>query len=154
MEIFLRTLLSRTLFEISYSISWNFPNYFLSLPLFSELCRCPHGWKLRDEDLYIGKAYLTLCAWHMGIWQFQTNSQEHCNKDAHGYVISDIYETNMGISRLSFIHIGVGFGVARSTVRAMPEPQSVGRVARELPRFFMYSKVFVIAKFWEFYWHK
>jgi Fic family protein len=36
MEIFLRTLLSRTLFEISYSISWNFPDYFLTLHLMFE----------------------------------------------------------------------------------------------------------------------
>lgn len=38
-----------------------------------------------------------------------------------------------------FIHIGVGFGVARSTVRAMPEPRCVGRVISRFPRFFMYS---------------
>ena len=36
MEIFLRTLLSRTLFEISYSISWNFPDYSLTLHLMFE----------------------------------------------------------------------------------------------------------------------
>ena len=48
------------------------------------------------------------------------------NKDAHGYVI-------FGLA--VYIHIGVGFGVARSTDRAMPEPQSVGRVTRRFPRF-------------------
>ena len=35
-----------------------------------------------------------------------------------------------------YVHIGVGFGVARSTVRAMPEPRCVGRVTRRFPRFF------------------
>ena len=37
-----------------------------------------------------------------------------------------------------YIHTGVGFGVARSTDRAMPEPQSVGRVTGRFPRFFLY----------------
>ena len=37
---------------------------------------------------------------------------------------------------LTHIHTGVGFGVARSTERAMSEPQSVGRVTGRLPRFF------------------
>ena len=36
-----------------------------------------------------------------------------------------------------YIHIGVGFGVARSTVRAMPEPRKVGRVTGRFPRFFV-----------------
>lgn len=36
-----------------------------------------------------------------------------------------------------YIHIGVGFGVARSTVRAMPEPRFVGRVTGRFPRFFV-----------------
>ena len=36
------------------------------------------------------------------------------------------------------IHIGVGFGVARSTIRAMPEPQQVGRVTGRFPRFFVF----------------
>ena len=33
------------------------------------------------------------------------------------------------------IHIGVGFGVARSTDRTMPEPRCVGRATRRFPRF-------------------
>ena len=37
-----------------------------------------------------------------------------------------------------YIHIGVGFGVARSTVRAMPEPPCVGRVTGRFPRFFVF----------------
>ena len=31
------------------------------------------------------------------------------------------------------LHISVGFGVARSTIRAMPEPQCVGRVTSKIP---------------------
>ena len=30
-----------------------------------------------------------------------------------------------------YIHIGVGFGVARFDKQAMPEPQNVGRVTRD-----------------------
>ena len=37
-----------------------------------------------------------------------------------------------------YIHIGVGFGVARSTIRAMPEPQDVGRVTRDSHASFLY----------------
>ena len=84
-----------------------------------------------------------------GSSKLSVNNQS--NKDAHGYVISDFYiaDDHFGSDAIivAYIHIGVGFGVARSTDRAMPEPQSVGRVARELPRFFMYRKVIVIAKF-------
>ena len=62
------------------------------------------GW-----DLYIGKAYLTLCTWRVGIWQFQTDCQEHCSKDAHGYVVSDIFlqPTIIGYTAISmsFIYI-------------------------------------------------
>ena len=36
-----------------------------------------------------------------------------------------------------YIHIGVGFGVARFDKQAMPEPQNVGRVTRRFPRFFI-----------------
>jgi len=43
----------------------------------------------------------------------------------------------------AYIHISVGFGVARSTIRAMPEPQQVGRVTGRFPRFF----VFIVAPF-------
>jgi hypothetical protein len=38
---------------------------------------------------------------------------------------------------VAYIHIGVGFGVVRSTTRAMPEPRCVGRVTDRLPRFFV-----------------
>ena len=40
-------------------------------------------------------------------------------------------------SNVIVIHACVGFGVARSTDRAMPEPQCVGRVTDRLPRFFL-----------------
>ena len=36
-----------------------------------------------------------------------------------------------------YIHIGVGFGVARFDKQAMPEPQNVGRVTGRFPRFFI-----------------
>ena len=56
-------------------------------------------------------------------------------------------------SRSSFIHIGVGFGVARSTVRAMPEPQDVGRVTSRFPRFFIHiANIILTAKFWVSAW--
>ena len=35
-----------------------------------------------------------------------------------------------------YIHIGVGFGVARFDNWAMPEPLRVGRVTGRFPRFF------------------
>ncbi|MBR0263855.1 MAG: hypothetical protein IJQ60_08220 [Prevotella sp.] len=35
-----------------------------------------------------------------------------------------------------YIHIGVGFGVARFDKQAMPEPRDVGRVTGRFPRFF------------------
>lgn len=35
----------------------------------------------------------------------------------------------------------MGFGVARSTTRAMPEPRCVGRVTDRLPRFFLYISI-------------
>ena len=35
-----------------------------------------------------------------------------------------------------YIHIGVGFGVARFDKQAMPEPLKVGRVTRRFPSFF------------------
>ena len=41
-------------------------------------------------------------------------------------------------SIIVYIHIGVGFGVARSTIRAMPEPQDVGRVTRDSHASFLY----------------
>ena len=45
-----------------------------------------------------------------------------------------------------YIHIGVGFGVARSTDRAMPEPQSVGRVTGRIPRSFLYISMIIFMK--------
>ena len=47
-----------------------------------------------------------------------------------------------------YLHTGVGFGVARSTDRAMPEPQSVGRVTDRLPRFFLYMSNNLNNEFW------
>ncbi len=38
-----------------------------------------------------------------------------------------------------YIHIGVGFGVARFDKQAMPEPLSVGRVTGDSHASFMYS---------------
>ena len=67
--------------------------------------------------------------------------KEQSNNDAHGYVVFDtiLMTTIVGFKVIVvvYIHIGVGFGVARSTIRAMPEPQQVGRVTRGLPRFFL-----------------
>ena len=40
------------------------------------------------------------------------------------------------IRRLSYMHIGVGFGVARFDKQAMPEPLRVGRVTVRFPRLF------------------
>ena len=78
------------------------------------------------------------------------------NKDAHGYVISDklvLQKAKIGYDAVDvvYIHIGVGFGVARSTTRAMPEPRCVGRVARRFPRFFVFiaTLIYLIANFWE-----
>ena len=79
-----------------------------------------------------------------GSSKLSVNNQS--NKDAHGYVISDFYiaDDHFGSDAIivAYIHIGVGFGVARSTDRAMPEPQSVGRVTSRFPRFFvLYSLI-------------
>ena len=110
------------------------------LPIFAASLTIPYGWSERSY-IYIERRYLTLCAWRIGIWQFQTDSQEHCNNDVHGYVISDIHVLivlNGYFTIVVYMHIGVGFSVARSTIRAMPEPLCVGRVTRRFPRFFMY----------------
>jgi len=47
-----------------------------------------------------------------------------------------------------YIHIGVGFGVARFDNWAMPEPLRVGRVTGRFPRFFIvYSIIIYIFAF-------
>ena len=65
------------------------------------------------------------------------------NNDVHGYVISDIdlQTAIVGFDAVIavYIHIGVGFGVARSTDRAMPEPRCVGRVTGDSHASFMCS---------------
>ena len=65
------------------------------------------------------------------------------NNDVHGYVVSDIglLTAIIGFDAVIavYIHIGVGFGVARSTTRAMPEPRCVGRVTEDSHASFMYS---------------
>jgi len=92
-------------------------------------------------DLYIGKSVIlrfVLDTLESG--SSLTDSQEQGNNDAHGYVISVslIAVSHDWLSAIMtvYLHTGVGFGVARSTIRAMPEPQSVGRVTDRLPRFF------------------
>jgi len=74
---------------------------------------------------------------------FKLIVKNQSNNDAHGYVISDIglLTAIIGFDAVIavYIHIGVGFGVARSTIRAMPEPQHVGRVTGDSHASFMCS---------------
>ena len=70
--------------------------------------------------LYIEKAYLTLCAWHIEIWQFQLSVKHQSNKDVHQVYIHDTSaDSSYGLfAMLPFIYSCVGFSVARSTDRA------------------------------------
>ena len=64
--------------------------------------------------------------------------------DAHGCVISicklRLLFIAIVVTDSVYLHIGVGFGVARSTIRAMPEPQCVGRVTGKTPTLFVYIR--------------
>ena len=78
---------------------------------------------------YMEKAYITRFVLDdQKPEKFHIHQRTSATIDAHGYVISDI---------VAYMHIGVGFGVARSTDRAMPEPRCVGRVTGRFPRFFI-----------------
>jgi len=56
---------------------------------------------------------------------------------------------------VAYIHIGVGFGVARFDKQAMPEPQNVGRVTGRFPRFFVsIAQPFDNCQVWESAWIK
>ena len=46
-----------------------------SFVAFLVYCRSPKG-EAGNKNLYIGKAFLTLCSWRIGIWQFQISSQD------------------------------------------------------------------------------
>ena len=49
------------------------------------------GWRLRDEDLYIGKALLdALCLTARNLAVPKLSVKKQSNNDAHGYVISDM----------------------------------------------------------------
>lgn len=88
------------------------------------LCTCSpnnaeaRGRTLRDESLYIGEALsVTLCAWRIGIWQFQTNSCQESKQQWRSWVCN-IRHANCwwplmahGKKFIVYIHIGVGFGV-------------------------------------------
>ena len=54
------------------------------------------------------------------------------------YPTSEIQAAIFGFDVVTavYIHISVGFGVARFDKQAMPEPQNVGRVTGRFPRFF------------------
>ena len=69
------------------------------------------------------------------------------NNDVHGYVVSDIglLTAIIGFDAVIavYIHIGVGFGVARFDKQAMPEPQHVGRVTGDSHASFMCSLTFI-----------
>ena len=99
-----------------------FPRNSLSLHLFSEQCRSPRVEAEGTRTYFIGKALLALCAWHMGIWQFHTNSQEHkatmtlmgmlypdrlCTQPLPGYdAIQTAYTYRRGLRRCSFKLLG------------------------------------------------
>ena len=107
-------------------------------------------------DLYIGKSVILRFVFDtLESGSSLTDSQEQGNNDAHGYVISVslIAVSHDWLSAIMIVclHTGVGFGVARSTIRAMPEPLCVGRVARRFPRFFVFiaTLIYLIANFWE-----
>ncbi|MBR6190199.1 MAG: hypothetical protein IKQ59_14810 [Prevotella sp.] len=54
-----------------------------------------------------------------------------------------------------YVHIGVGFGVARFDEQAMPEPLKVGRVTGRFPRFFVFiatANNVKTAKCWDSAW--
>ena len=54
------------------------------------------------------------------------------------YPTTDLLTAIIGFDAviIVYIHIGVGFGVARFDEQAMPEPLKVGRVTGRFPRFF------------------
>lgn len=77
------------------------------------------GWRLRDGNLYIGKALLdALCLTARNLAVPKLSVKKQSNNDVHGYVISDIdlQTAIVGFDAVIavYIHIGVGFGVARS----------------------------------------
>ena len=87
---------------------------------------------------YIGKSVtcaLCLTLWNLAVPTFR---QEQGNKE-RSWVCNTIFFISrkpllaLCVYRIVYIHTCVGFGVARSTERAMPEPQSVGRVTGRTP---------------------
>ena len=62
--------------------------------------------------------------------------------DAHGCVISICKLRRLSVAFVVtdsvYLHIGVGFGVARFDNWAMPEPLCVGRVTGEIPTLFLF----------------
>ncbi|MBO5628436.1 MAG: hypothetical protein J5965_05080 [Aeriscardovia sp.] len=77
------------------------------------------GWRLRDGNLYIGKALLdALCLTARNLAVPKLSVKNQSNNDVHGYVISecDLQTAIIGSDVITavYIHIGVGFGVARS----------------------------------------
>lgn len=75
---------------------------------------------------------------------FDMSVKNKATVDAHGCVISICKLRRLSVAFVVtdsvYLHIGVGFGVARSTIRAMPEPQCVGRVTGKTPTLFVYIR--------------
>jgi len=90
---------------------WNVQLFVLSLQLFSD--RSPPWVGLSEGNLYIRKS--VTCALFKTLRNLAVPkiSQKQSNNDAHGYVISILQELARADSIIC-LHIGVGFGVARS----------------------------------------
>ena len=123
---------------------WRIKSYkILAVPLFFTIFACPllknHASGKGEANIHTEKGvYLTLWVWRIGIWQFQTISQKQSNswRPLDVFIWCFWVSGHFGwMSRVSMIYISAWASTLLVlTNRAMPEPQCVGRVTRELPR--------------------
>ena len=85
---FFRKKRMNSLFLIFQWISLEVQIFFLSLQMFSDQS-LPMSRIEEWESIYWKGVLVTLCAWRIGIWQFQLVVKNQSSNDAHGYVISD-----------------------------------------------------------------
>ena len=92
----------------------------------------PKGGGCGTGTIYRKGVLDALCLTFRNLAVPQTVVKHQSNNDVHGCVISDkvLLTATIGCEAILvvYIHIGVGFGVARFDNWAMPEPLKVGRV--------------------------
>ena len=101
--------------------------FFAIFAPFSDSCRCPPREEAAGRGpIYRKKRYLRFVLDESESGSSKLTVNQQSNNDAHGYVLS-VHNSYMPVLATVvfalYIHIGVGFGVARSTDRAMPEPR-------------------------------